>query len=65
MPNPITAALLRRAGRLRFPRLALLTGVLFALDLVIPDVIPFIDEILLGLATLALANLRKRTPEAT
>lgn len=64
MPNPITDALLRRAGRLRFPRLALLTGVLFALDLVIPDVIPFVDEILLGLATLVLANLRTRAPRA-
>lgn len=64
MPNPITDALLRRAGRLRFPRLALLIGALFVLDLVIPDMIPFIDEILLGLATLALTNLRTRAPRA-
>lgn len=60
MANPLTGALLRRAENLRFPRLAMLMAALFALDLVIPDVLPFIDEILLGLATLMLANLRKR-----
>ncbi|WP_300616724.1 DUF6116 family protein [Dokdonella sp.] len=60
MPNPLTGALLRRAQNLRFPRLAALVATLFVLDLLIPDVIPFIDEILLGLATLLLANLRKR-----
>lgn len=62
MPNPITGSLLRWAEGLRFPRLALVTAGLFALDLAVPDVIPFIDEILLGLATLLLANLRRRTP---
>lgn len=63
MPNPLTGALLRRAQNLRFPRLAALVATLFVLDLLIPDVIPFIDEILLGLATLLLANLRnRRTP---
>ena len=30
------------------------------LDLVIPDLVPFADEILLGLGTLLLANFRKR-----
>lgn len=60
MPNPLTGSLLRWAEGLRFPRLAALTAGLFVLDLVIPDVIPFADEILLGLATLLLTNLRRR-----
>lgn len=60
MPNPITRPLLRWAEGLRFPRLALFTAALFVLDLVIPDFIPFVDEILLGLATLLLTNLRQR-----
>ena len=32
----------------------------FVLDAAIPDLIPFADEILLGLGTLLLANIRKR-----
>jgi hypothetical protein len=49
-----------RAARLRFPRLFALTAALFALDLVVPDVIPFADEILLGLATALLGSWRNR-----
>lgn len=60
MSNPLLAPLLRFLGRLSYPRLFLLTGALFALDVVIPDFIPFVDEILLGLGTLLLANWKKR-----
>jgi hypothetical protein len=35
-------------------------AILFVLDFFIPDVIPFADEILLGLGTLLLGNLKKR-----
>jgi hypothetical protein len=51
---------LQFAAGLRFPRLVLLAAVLFGLDLIIPDAIPFIDEILLGLLTLILASVKKR-----
>ena len=44
------------AQRLRFPWLLLLTAALFGIDLAIPDFIPFIDEIVLGLATLVLSG---------
>jgi hypothetical protein len=54
------AWLLAFAARLRFPQLFLLTGAVFALDLVIPDVIPFADEILLGLVTALLGSIRKK-----
>ncbi len=60
MANPLTTPLLRFLGRLSYPRLFMLTAVLFGLDVVIPDFIPFIDEILLGLGTLLLANWKKR-----
>ena len=63
MANPLIAPLLRWLGRLSFPRLFLLSAVLFFLDLLIPDFIPFADEILLGLGTLLLARW-KRKPEA-
>ena len=65
MPNPITAAILSFASRLRFPQLFMVVAGLFVLDLIIPDVIPFIDELILGLATLLLASLRKRDETAT
>jgi len=42
--------------------LFLVTATLFVLDLLIPDVIPFIDEILLGLGTLLLARWKNRKP---
>ena len=57
--TPIAALLTRFAARLRYPTLFWLTAALFALDLVIPDVIPFADEILLGLGTLLLARLTR------
>ncbi len=60
MKNPLTSRLLGWAGRLRFPKLAMITAGLFFADLLIPDFIPFVDEILLGLGTLLLGNLRSK-----
>lgn len=60
MPNPLLAPLLRFLGRLSYPRLFALTAALFAIDLVIPDMIPLADEILLGLGALLLGNLKHR-----
>ena len=65
MPNPLLAPLLRWLGRLSYPRLFLLVGALFFADLIIPDFIPFVDEILLGAGTLMLANWKNRKPRAT
>ncbi len=60
MPAPfLTASILKFAGKLRFRQLFLLTGALFVIDLVVPDMLPFVDEILLGLLTLLFASLRK------
>ena len=50
----------RVAGRLRFPALFLLTAVLFVVNLAIPDPVPFVDEILLGLVTLLLGAWKDR-----
>jgi len=50
----------RFAAGLRFPTLFALVGGLFLLDLFIPDMIPFIDEVLLALGTLLLGSLRRR-----
>jgi hypothetical protein len=45
---------------LRFPRLLALTALIFAADLIVPDAIPFVDEILFGLVTALLATMKKR-----
>jgi hypothetical protein len=52
--------LLQYAARLRYPKLLVLALVLFIVDLIVPDFIPFADEILLGLISLLLAGLKKR-----
>jgi len=59
MANPLLAPLFAFAGKLRFRTLFLVTAALFAVDLLVPDPILFVDEILLGLGTLLLASLRK------
>lgn len=51
----------RYLGRLRFPTLFVLTGLLFVADLLVPDAIPFADEILLALGTLLLGRLREKS----
>jgi hypothetical protein len=60
MKRRIQDRLLHYASRLRFPKLLTLAAAVFVADLIFPDVIPFADEILLGLITLLLAMLRKR-----
>lgn len=60
MANPLLAPVLSWFGRLRFPHLFLLTAGLFVADALVPDFIPFIDELLLGLGTLLLANVKNR-----
>ena len=48
------------ARKRRFLTILLMTGCLFGLDLVVPDVVPFVDELLLGLGTLILARWKDR-----
>lgn len=60
MANPLLLPLLEWARRLRYPTLFKMTAGLFALTLFIPDPLPFVDEILLGLGTLLLANWKNR-----
>lgn len=53
------ALLGRFLSRLRFPQLFAFTAGLLALDLLVPDLIPFVDEILLAATTYLLANWKK------
>ena len=60
MSNPLLAPIIGYASRLRFPTLFLVIAGLFVFDLVIPDFIPFLDEIMLGLGTVLLASWKNR-----
>lgn len=60
MPSPLLVPFLAFARRLRYPTLFKVTAGLFLLTLVVPDPIPFVDEILLGLGALLLANWKDR-----
>lgn len=59
MKTLLLAPFLRWASRLRHPALFKLTAAAFLLSVLIPDPIPFIDEIVLGLATMTLANWKR------
>jgi hypothetical protein len=60
MPSPLLAPVIAFARRLRYPTLFKITAGLFVLTLLVPDPLPFIDEILLGLGTLLLASWKDR-----
>ena len=62
--NALASPILDFAGRLRFPYLFFLTAALFLLDLFVPDVIPLVDEIMLGLLTLLWASIKKKRATA-
>ena len=55
----IAARILKRLN-LRFPTLFLFLGLLTLIDLIIPDVIPFIDEIGLAILTILFGMWRNR-----
>ncbi len=60
MTTPQTTLIRGFLGRLRFPQLFLLAAGLFLFDLIVPDFLPFIDEVLLAIGTLLLGSLEKK-----
>jgi len=60
----IAGAFLRWAAGLRFPVVFALALAAFLANVFLPDMIPFVDEIILGLVTILLVNLKKK-PAAT
>ncbi len=57
--TPLIAGILRFASGLKFRQLFLVTAALFLLNLVIPDPIPFFDELILGLLALLFASWKR------
>jgi len=64
--NPGRAIAEQAATRLKFPQLFAVLVALFLFDLIFPDFVPFVDEILLGLAAALFGMWREKvpTPEA-
>ncbi len=59
------AGWLARRFRLRFPALFLAFALLFGIDLVVPDLVPFVDEAGLALLTLLFGLWKaRRRPDA-
>ncbi len=51
--------IVRQLGQLRYKNLFLIAAALLLVDLAIPDIIPLLDEILLGILTLVLWSWRR------
>jgi hypothetical protein len=63
--SPLTAIIQRFLPRLRYPYLFLILGGLFLVDLVTPDPVPLVDELLLAVLTFLAATFttsREPTP---
>ena len=58
-PNSMIKMFLKNANQLRFRNLFFIVISLFFVDLLIPDFIPLVDEIILGLLAIILANWKK------
>jgi hypothetical protein len=58
--SPLAAFVQRFLPRLRYPYLFLILGGLLLLDLVVPDPVPLIDELILAVLTLVTATLTTR-----
>ncbi len=60
-PTSLIDLFLKNADQLKFKNLFFMIVGLFLIDLLIPDFIPFIDEIILGLLAIILANWKEGT----
>ncbi len=58
-PTSIMGIFLAYANRLKFRNLFFLISALFIIDLLVPDMVPMIDEIILGLLAIILSNWKK------
>jgi len=61
--NPLLRILMMWVGGLRHPQLFLLFAALFGIDFLVPDAIPFLDEMMLLVGTLLLGSMRRNRDE--
>ena len=58
-PTSLVTMFLAYADQLKFKNLFMIVLALFTVDVFVPDFIPLIDEIILGLLAIILANWKK------
>ena len=58
--NLIKSRVIPYLESLRFPVLLVVTAAIFLVNVFVPDVIPFIDEVLLALVVALLSRLKRR-----
>jgi hypothetical protein len=61
--SPLSNLIQRLIPGIRYPWLLVILGGLFAIDLVVPDPIPFVDEVMLAVLTVLAASWRNRREE--
>lgn len=61
--SPMPKGIAGMFERLTSSTLFMVVAVIFAVDLVVPDMLPFVDEVVLGAATILLARWRLRRTE--
>ena len=61
--SPVTAVIERLLPRLRYPWLFLILSGLLLVNIVVPDPVPLVDEILLAILTFVAASLTRRDEE--
>jgi hypothetical protein len=61
--SPLTTLVQRLLPRLRYPQLVLALAALLLVNIVVPDPVPFVDELLLATLTFITASLRHRREE--
>jgi len=60
--NPGRVIAEKAATRLKFPQLFAVLVALFLFDVIFPDFVPFVDEILLGLGAALFGMWREKVP---
>lgn len=64
MTTPVQKVSSSLLSRLRFPQAFVILATLFVIDLFVPDLVPFIDEIILAMLTLLTAMWQKERPSS-
>lgn len=65
MTGPASQFVQKTVSRLKFPQAFAIFVGLFIFDFLVPDFVPFIDEILLGLGAALFGIWREKVPIAT
>jgi hypothetical protein len=61
---PVRSWLQGKLSRMRYPHLFLLLLVLFGVDMIVPDLVPMVDELILAVLTMLVGTWRRSGEDA-